>query len=107
TSAQHWCPSRPATRRRPRAISDHTEAVTMGNATQWHRLRLVTSDAEATLAAETFRQSAGWLYVPLPPLRKVLYDWFRRGWCLAAIQRAWEVTPSGQHQGQGDPDADP
>lgn len=79
----------------------------MSKAAEWHRRQLVTSDAEAERATETFRRTAGWTYVPLPALRKVLYEWFRRGWCLAAIQRAWEITPDDRHQRRGDPDADP
>ncbi|MYW91702.1 hypothetical protein G3I59_14090 [Amycolatopsis rubida] len=75
----------------------------MSNAAEWHRRQLVTCDAEAERATETFRRTAGRTYVPLPPLRKVLNEWFRRGWCLAAIQRAWEVTPDDRHQRRGDP----
>lgn len=73
----------------------------------WHHRQEITSQDEAQHAVETFRRAASWANVPAPQVGEILFEWFRRGWCIAAVQRAWEITPDNKRQHVGDPDADP
>lgn len=66
---------------------------------RWHQRLVPETDAEIDKATETIRTRLGLsTYISHVALRNLLTLFFRRGWCLAAVEYALRWRPNGHRQ---------